>query len=138
MRISDWSSDVCSSDLAEPDYSDNARRMANRPSLNARINAVTRGKPVDHWIEAINKAGCPAGRVMGLEEVFSDPPVLAKEMVIESQRPGRVPSRMTGLPVKMSATPCVVCMPPPELGEPTADVPGGLSRVAAGFSRWWF
>src|SRR3546814_8740179 len=54
--------------LAEPDYSDNARRMANRPSLNARINAVTRGKPVDHWIEAINKAGCPAGRVMGLEE----------------------------------------------------------------------
>src|SRR3546814_13536549 len=32
--------------LAEPDYSDNARRMANRPSLNARINAVTRGKQI--------------------------------------------------------------------------------------------
>ncbi|HEY9566664.1 MAG TPA: CoA transferase [Thalassobaculum sp.] len=112
--------------LAEPDYSDNARRMANRPSLNARINAVTRGKPVDHWIEAINKAGCPAGRVMGLEEVFSDPQVLAQEMVIESQRPGRVPIRMTGFPVKMSATPCVVWMPPPELGEHTDEVLGGL------------
>src|SRR3546814_3484149 len=73
--------------LAEPAYSDNARRMANRPSLTPRIHAVTRGKPVDHWIEAINKAGCPAGRVMGLEEVFSDPQVLAQEMVIESQRP---------------------------------------------------
>src|SRR3546814_16459800 len=103
MRISDWSSDVCSSDLAEPDYSDNARRMANRPSLNARINAVTRGKPVDHWIEAINKAGCPAGRVMGLEEVFSDPQVLAQEPVIESPRTGRGPFRLTGFPERLGA-----------------------------------
>lgn len=111
--------------LGEPDYADNASRMANRPALNARINAVTRTKPVDHWIEAINKAGCPAGRVMGLDEVFTDPQVLAQEMVIQSERPGRVPIRMTGFPVKMSATPCTVQLPPPELGEHTDEVLGG-------------
>lgn len=110
--------------LAEPDYADNARRMANRPALNARINAVTRTQPVDHWIEAINRAGCPAGRVMGLDEVFTDPQVLAQQMVVESQRPGRVPIRMTGFPVKMSATPCTVHLPPPELGEHTDEVLG--------------
>ena len=112
--------------LNEPDYADNARRMANRPALNARINAVTRTRPVDHWIEAINKAGCPAGRVMALDEVFTDPQVLAQEMVVESQRPGRAPIRMTGFPVKLSATPCTVQLPPPELGEHTDEVLGGL------------
>jgi len=110
--------------LNEPDYADNARRMANRPALNARINAVTRTRPVDHWIAAINKAGCPCGRVMDLDEVFTDPQVLAQEMAIESARPGRVPIRMTGFPVKMSGTPCRVHLPPPELGEHNDEVLG--------------
>lgn len=112
--------------LNEPDYADNARRMANRSALNALINAVTRTRSVDHWIAAVNKAGCPCGRVMGLDEVFTDPQVLAQEMVIESTRPGRVPIKMTGFPVKMSDTPCTVHLPPPELGEHTDEVLGGL------------
>ncbi|WP_420562487.1 CaiB/BaiF CoA transferase family protein [Thalassobaculum sp.] len=108
--------------LQEPDFATNAQRMANRDALNARINAVTRTQPVDHWIEAINKAGCPAGRVMGLDEVFTDPQVLAQEMVIQSERPGRAPIRMTGFPVKLSRTPAALRQPPPELGEHTQEI----------------
>ena len=108
--------------LREPDFADNAKRMANRDALNARINAVTREKPVDHWIDAINKAGCPAGRVMGLDEVFTDPQVLAQEMVIQSEREGRTPIRMTGFPVKLSQTPAALRQPPPELGEHTEQI----------------
>ncbi|WP_211228959.1 CaiB/BaiF CoA transferase family protein [Thalassobaculum salexigens] len=108
--------------LREPDFADNAKRMANRGALNARINAVTREKPVDHWIDAINKAGCPAGRVMGLDEVFTDPQVLAQEMVIQSEREGRTPIRMTGFPVKLSQTPAALRQPPPELGEHTEQI----------------
>lgn len=108
--------------LQEPDFATNAQRMANRDALNASINAVTRTQPVDHWIEAINKAGCPAGRVMGLDEVFTDPQVLAQEMVIQSERPGRAPIRMTGFPVKLSRTPAALHQPPPELGEHTQEI----------------
>ena len=108
--------------LQEPDFASNATRMANREALNARINAVTREQPVDHWIDAINKAGCPAGRVMGLDEVFTDPQVLAQEMVIQSERPGRAPIRMTGFPVKLSRTPAALRQPPPELGEHTEQI----------------
>jgi crotonobetainyl-CoA:carnitine CoA-transferase CaiB-like acyl-CoA transferase len=108
--------------LQEPDFASNAKRMANRDTLNARINAVTRTRPVDHWIEAINKAGCPAGRVMGLDEVFTDPQVLAQEMVIQSERPGRAPIQMTGFPVKLSQTPAALRQPPPELGEHTQEI----------------
>lgn len=112
--------------LKDPAYADNASRMANRPALNALINEVTRTMPVAHWIAAINKAGCPCGRVMPLDEVFADPQVLAQDMVVESARPGRVPIRMTGFPVKLSGTPCAVQLPPPELGEHTDEVLGGL------------
>lgn len=100
-----------------PEYATNAGRMANRGALNARINAVTRANTVDHWIEVINEAGCPCGRVMGLDEVFSDPQVLAQDMVLESRRPGRAPIKMTGFPVKLFDTPAELRLPPPELGE---------------------
>ena len=107
--------------LNEAAYCDNAARMSNRAQLNARINEVTRTRTVDEWIAAINAAGCPCGRVMELDEVFRDPQVLAQEMVIESQRAGQGTIRMTGFPVKLSATPCELRLPPPELGEHTAE-----------------
>lgn len=108
--------------LGEAEFATNADRMANRDALNARINAVTRERPVDHWIEAVNRAGCPAGRVMGLDEVFADPQVLAQEMVIRSEREGRRPISMTGFPVKLSDTPATLRHPPPELGEHTEEI----------------
>ena len=103
--------------LDEADYADNAARVRNRKALNARIDAVTRRETVVHWIEVINAAGCPCGRVMGLGEVFRDPQVLAQELVLESCRDGQAPIRMVGFPVKLSATPCRLRHPPPELGE---------------------
>lgn len=109
--------------LLEQDlYCDNATRMKNRVELNEIINTVTRTAPVDHWIDLINKAGCPCGRVMELTEVFSDPQVLAQEMVLEAGREGERPVKVTGFPVKLSATPCELTLPPPRLGEHTDEI----------------
>jgi crotonobetainyl-CoA:carnitine CoA-transferase CaiB-like acyl-CoA transferase len=47
---------------------------------------------------------------------INDPQVLAQEMLLEVEHPGRGPVRMTGFPVKLSATPCRVRLPAPELG----------------------
>ncbi len=107
--------------LAEPEFASNADRMTNREALNARINAVTRTQPVAYWIDAINKAGCPAGRVMAPTEVLADPQVLAQDMVIRAERPGRRPIPMTGFPVKLSDTPAQLRHPPPDLGEHTEE-----------------
>ena len=103
-------------------FADNAARVANRTELNAIIDARTRTNTVTHWIEVINEAGCPCGRVMQLNEVVNDPQVLAQRMVIESVRDGRAPIRMTGFPVKLSATPCELRRPAPELGEHSEEI----------------
>lgn len=108
--------------LEQPDYATNERRVRNRQALNAEINKIMVGKPVEHWIEVINKAGCPCGRVMNLEEVFSDPQVLSQEMVLDVEQPDGSKIRMTGFPVKLSATPARLHKPVPSLGGDTDAV----------------
>jgi len=64
--------------------------------------------------------------VADLRAVFSDPQVLAQEMVLEVEHPGDGPARMTGFPVRLSATPCRLRLPAQELGAHTEQV---LSEV---------
>jgi CoA:oxalate CoA-transferase len=108
--------------LDDPDFASNAARVANRERLKALVNARIAERTVADWIERLNRAGVPCGRVMNLAEVFSDPQVLAQEMVLEAAHPGHGPVRMTGFPVKLSATPARLRRPAPELGEHTDQV----------------
>jgi crotonobetainyl-CoA:carnitine CoA-transferase CaiB-like acyl-CoA transferase len=56
---------------------------------------------------------------MDLSEVFSDPQVLSQEMLLEVDHPGHGSVKMTGFPVKLSATPAKIHRPTPELGAHT-------------------
>jgi crotonobetainyl-CoA:carnitine CoA-transferase CaiB-like acyl-CoA transferase len=96
--------------------------MRNRERLRSLIDARIGEATVAAWIERLNAAGVPCGRVMTLAEVFSDPQVLAQEMVLEVEHPGHGPVRMTGFPVKLAATPARLRRPAPRLGEHTEAV----------------
>ena len=121
--------------LDEPAFATNDARMANRERLKALINEKIGAATVEAWIERLNRAGVPCGRVMTLEGVFADPQVLAQEMVIEADHPGHGPVRMTGFPVKLSATPARLRLPAPALGEHTDQILADLgyppARIAA-------
>ena len=112
--------------LDEPQFATNQARMDNRERLKALINARTLARPVAEWIERLNRAGVPCGRVMDLAEVFADPQVLAQDMVLEVEHPGRGTVRMTGFPIKLSATPAGLRRPAPALGEHTDQILGEL------------
>jgi CoA:oxalate CoA-transferase len=108
--------------LDHPDFADNAARIRNREALRALIHEKIGADTVEAWIERLNRAGVPCGRVLNLAEVFADPQVQAQEMAVEIVHPGHGPVRMTGFPIKLSATPARLRLPAPKLGEHTEQV----------------
>ena len=121
--------------LAGPDFATNAARVANRAKVNAIVDARIGTETRDHWIDVLNAAGVPCGRVLTYPEVFEDPQTLAREMVCEVDHPGRGPVRMLGFPMKLAEAPCAMRAPAPELGADTEDVLRALGydaqRIAA-------
>ena len=121
--------------LDDPDFATVAQRMKHRARINAAIDERLGRDTVAHWIEALNRAGVPCGRVMNLSEVFADPQVRAQQMLLEVEHPGHGAVKMTGFPVKLSETPCAIRRPAPELGQHTEEVLRALgwddARLAA-------
>ncbi len=69
--------------LERPDLQTEEQRRAARPELNAMVNAKLAGNTQEYWIERLNAAGVPAGKVLSVGQVLSDPQIAAQEMVIE-------------------------------------------------------
>ena len=118
--------------LGAPELVEDARfaanhdRMANLEALNAALAPrFARRTTADH-MAAFDAAGVPAGPVLDIAEMTSDPQALHREMVTEvpHARLGRV--RTLGSPIKLSATPTAVRCGAPVLGQHTAEVLGEL------------
>jgi len=114
--------------LGHPEWITDARfadpmvRLHNRDALTALIEAALGSDDVAHWVECINAAGVPCGPVLDVAQVFSDPQVLARQMLVELPHPEIGMFRTTGLPVKLLRTPGRIERRPPLLGEHTDEV----------------
>jgi crotonobetainyl-CoA:carnitine CoA-transferase CaiB-like acyl-CoA transferase len=118
-----------------PDFETNAHRFEQRAAINAQINSRTRGGTVAHWIQKLNAAGVPCGRVLSLGEVFDDPQTRHQQMRITIDHPQHGPLDVLGFPIKFSDEPCRVHRPPPVLGADTEAVLAELGRDAATIAR---
>src|SRR5690606_38743036 len=72
---------------ADPRFRTNADRVANRDELLPLIEARLRERTRAEWIALFEAEGIPAGPVQGLDEVFRDPQVSAREMLVEVAHP---------------------------------------------------
>src|SRR5205085_12523173 len=107
-------------------FATNRDRFARLDAINAIINEKTREKPVAHWVEILNAAGVPCGRVMHLHEVFEDPQIRHQQMKITIDHPRYGPLDVLGFPIKFTDDPCRVHRVPPDLG---ADTDATLSEL---------
>ena len=108
--------------LKNKNFNNNSLRLKNRDQLNEIINSKMSLNTSDFWINKLNEAGCPAGKVLSLSEALSSQISKDTEMVIESNGPGNRKIKMTGFPVKLSGTPAKLFRPAPELGEHTEEI----------------
>jgi crotonobetainyl-CoA:carnitine CoA-transferase CaiB-like acyl-CoA transferase len=108
--------------LDDPRFKTNADRVANKHLLQEIIEHVTATREGSYWLEKLGEAEIPCGPVNSYAEVFNDPHVLARQMLMEVEHPvaGRV--QMTGINVKLSQTPGALQRPAPTLGQHTRQV----------------
>jgi crotonobetainyl-CoA:carnitine CoA-transferase CaiB-like acyl-CoA transferase len=108
--------------LADPRFATNADRTQHQRELAEILEAVFTTKSVAEWLAVLEQAGVPAGPVYSIEQVYRDPQVQAREMVVDVEHPTAGPTRAIGLPVKLSATPGRIRRPAPTLGQHTDEI----------------
>ena len=96
-------------------------RMDNIDSLTATLDETFASESSQHWLDALAEDGVPAGPIYNMEDVYADPQVQAREMMVEMDHPtaGRV--KNIGVAVKLSDTPGSVRSPSPLLGQHTDE-----------------
>ena len=114
-------------DLADdPRFRTNKDRVAAREMLRPMLVERLRARPAAEWLADLKAAGVPCGGVRDLEQVFTDPQVLERAMVVALDHPVAGAIRQLGVPVKLGGTPGAVRTPPPTLGQHTAAILGEL------------
>jgi crotonobetainyl-CoA:carnitine CoA-transferase CaiB-like acyl-CoA transferase len=106
----------------DPRFANRKARLENKAILIPMMESHLQTKGGDEWLEAIHKAGVPAGPINTLDRVLSDPQVLAREMVVEIDGPANDKIKTIGNPLKMEKTPANTFTRPPQLGEHTREV----------------
>ena len=106
----------------DPKFAVNKDRVDNRLELQEILDAIFAEKTVEETLDALRGAGVPCGPINNLAQVLSEPQVLAREMVVDVDVPVAGPTKVTGVPIKLSETPGSVRTPPPTLGQHTEEV----------------
>jgi crotonobetainyl-CoA:carnitine CoA-transferase CaiB-like acyl-CoA transferase len=105
-----------------PDFATNPLRVKNRPALEKILAAVFAMRPMQEWIDRLQRAGIPSSPVLNFEEVANHPQAKIREMFPVIEHPVAGPQRITGTPIKLSQTPGSPGAAAPRLGENSATV----------------
>jgi len=117
---------------ADPRFATNAARVQHRQLVTDTLTPVMQQHPTAWWVDQLEalKIGC--GPINKLADVFADPQVRFRHMVVElphaSAEGGR--TKVIANPVRLSATPVDYRISPPTLGEHTEAVLSGLLGLA--------
>ena len=109
--------------ITNPDYADGGARSKNRDALNAEINAITKTKDSQTWVDILNEAGVPCGPIYSIDEVFADPQVKhlgAAETVHSPDRDEDI--ELVAQAIKLSRTPSKLEVGPPKRGQHTDEI----------------
>jgi crotonobetainyl-CoA:carnitine CoA-transferase CaiB-like acyl-CoA transferase len=107
--------------IDDPRFLKNSNRVDNRADLITIISEIFLRRDSEAWMKILREAEVPCAPVQTIDQVFNHPQVIEREMVVEVQHAARK-IRMAGIPLKFSRTPATIRLPPPLLGEHTAQI----------------
>lgn len=103
-------------------FATNAARVEHRDILIPDLEARFKSRTSEEWLAGLRKQGIPCGPINTIEQVFWDPQVLARDMLVQLPHPTAGEIKMVGTPFKLSRTSAQIATPPPLLGQHTEEV----------------
>jgi crotonobetainyl-CoA:carnitine CoA-transferase CaiB-like acyl-CoA transferase len=113
-------------DADDPRFATNEARVAHREELTALVEAALATQPAPYWLEQLEAAGIPAGRVRTLDEVYEWEQTRSQQLLLDVDHPLLGPVTLPGSPLRFE-TSAPDRRPPPLLGEHDATVRAWLA-----------
>jgi crotonobetainyl-CoA:carnitine CoA-transferase CaiB-like acyl-CoA transferase len=117
--------DLC----GDPRYTTNSDRVAHRAELKRELEAHFQQFTLDELTARLQAADVPCGRVRSMREAIHHPQVPARDLLITQHHAALGQVQTLAPVVKLSRTPADARLPPPALGEHTADVLAALGMT---------
>jgi len=117
--------------LEDARFSTNAARVENRRLVTDTLAPVMLGQTTAWWVDRLEAAKIGCGPINTIEQVFADPQVKARGVLVEMTRPDGGTVQVVANPVRLSETPADYRIAPPALGQHTDEVLSGLLGLGA-------
>lgn len=110
-------------DLAHhPEFETNELRTQNVKKLTELLNGILVNKSVAEWLEAFQRAEVPCAKVNSIADVFNDPHVRYRNMIVGVEQPEMGVQDLPGTPIKARGFDDSITKPSPVLGQQTEAV----------------
>jgi crotonobetainyl-CoA:carnitine CoA-transferase CaiB-like acyl-CoA transferase len=113
-------------DPDDPRFARNRERVARIAELEAAMAPALTADTVDGWMERLDRAGIPAGRILSVDQVYDSPQVAHLGLVDEVEHPSLGTLRLPGSPLRYSRSRREPSAAPPILGQHNDELEDGL------------
>ena len=120
----------------DPRFKTNDGRVRHRDEIVPLLADVFLTKERSYWMKELTCRDIPCGPIHTVEQVFQDPHVLFRQMLVRVRHPEVGDLPLVGSPIKMSRTPVEMKRYPPSVGEHTGDVLREAGFTAEQIAVW--
>lgn len=103
-------------------FDTNPKRAAAQAELSRLIEPAMLARSVGEWNQALAAANVPCGPIYTMDQVFEDPQVRHRQVLGSVEHPALGSMPVIRNPIHFSSTPIAPGLPPPMLGEHTAEI----------------
>jgi crotonobetainyl-CoA:carnitine CoA-transferase CaiB-like acyl-CoA transferase len=101
------------------DYATNSARVSHRESLCAQIGLRLAQRSSEQWLHALEQQQVPCGPINSIDQVFQNPQILARNMLLTMQDKRAGDIQLVANPINYSRSAMEYNVPPPTLGDST-------------------